>query len=76
MNITVIAFAHARDTLGFASRTVPADPSDTPRSILLRLAPNADLRALAVAVDSEYAPLDNPIGQAQELAVIPPVSGG
>ncbi len=76
MEITVVAFAHARDIFGFSSRVVPCEPTDTPRGILHRLAPAADLRAMAVAVDSEYTSLDAPVGGARELALIPPVSGG
>jgi molybdopterin converting factor small subunit len=76
MELTILAFAHARLTFGFSSRTVAFDPAETPRGILLRLAPGADLQHLAVAVDSEYASLDDPIGPAGELALIPPVSGG
>lgn len=76
MELTILAFAHAREAFGFSSRTVPCDPTETPRDILLRLAPAADLRHLAVAVDSEYTSLDESIGHARELALIPPVSGG
>lgn len=76
MEVTILAFAHARETFGFSSRRVSYDPGETPRAILQRLAPSADLRHLAVAVDSEYASLDEPIGPAAELALIPPVSGG
>ena len=76
MELNILAFAHARDAFGFSSRTVTCDPGDTPRAILLRLAPGADLRHLAIALDSEYAPLDQPIGPAREMALIPPVSGG
>ena len=76
MELTVLAFAHARETFGFSSREVICDPGDTPREILHRLSPEADTRHLAVAVDSEYHSLDAPVGQARELALIPPVSGG
>jgi len=76
MEVTILAFAQAREAFGFASRTVPFDPDETPRALLLRLAPEADLRHLAVAVDSEYSSLDTPIGLAREIALIPPVSGG
>ena len=76
MDLTVLAFAHARETFGFASCIVTCDPGDTPRDVILRLAPRADLQHLAIARDSEYVPWDQPIGQARELAIIPPVSGG
>ena len=76
MELTILAFAHAREAFGFSSHTVTCDPTDTPRAILLKLSPAADLRHLAVALDSEYGSLDNPVGHARELALIPPVSGG
>lgn len=76
MELTVLAFAHARETFGFSSRRVAFDPSETPRQLLARLFPSADSGPLAIAVDREYASLDEPLGPAAELALIPPVSGG
>jgi molybdopterin converting factor small subunit len=76
MPITVLAFAQSQDTFGFSSRAVPCEPDDTPRTLLLRLRPDADLTHLRVAVDCEFADWDTPLGPARELAVIPPVSGG
>ena len=51
-------------------------PGDTPRSLLLRLRPDADLGSFRVAVDGEFAEWDTPLDGAGELAIIPPVSGG
>ena len=51
-------------------------PEETPRQILARLAPGFEAVAVRVAVDHEYHAWDSPIGQASELALIPPVSGG
>ena len=31
---------------------------------------------MRIAVDQEYADWDSPIGEAKEIALIPPVSGG
>jgi molybdopterin synthase sulfur carrier subunit len=76
LNITLLAFAQARDAFGFSSRTVPCSPEDTPRTLVLRLAPGAKLEHLRVALDCEYTSWDSPIGSARELALIPPVSGG
>ena len=76
MEITILAFAHARENLGFSSRTVSCDPEESPRTLMARIAPGADLRHLAVALDSGYVSWDGPLGQARELALIPPVSGG
>jgi molybdopterin synthase sulfur carrier subunit len=76
MPITVLAFAQSQDLFGFSSREIPCDPADTPRSLLLRLRPDADLSHLRVALDCEFATWDTPLGSARELAIIPPVSGG
>lgn len=76
MEITILTFAQARETFGFSSRTVACAAEDTPRTILLRLAPGAELTHLRVALDHEYTTWDAPIGAARELALIPPVSGG
>ena len=74
--MTVLAFAQARDLFGFGRREVDCDPAETPRSLLLRLNPDADLSLLRVALDCEFADWDQPLGTATELAIIPPVSGG
>ncbi|WP_367874659.1 MoaD/ThiS family protein [Luteolibacter sp. Populi] len=76
MSITVLAFAQARDLFGFSSREIPCDPAETPRELLLRLRPDADLSHLRVALDCEFAAWDDALGSARELAIIPPVSGG
>lgn len=77
MEVTVLAFAQARETFGFSSRTVPCTPEETPRALLRRLAPGASVEHLAVAVDNEYTTFDTPLGgAAREMILIPPVSGG
>jgi sulfur-carrier protein len=76
MQITLLAFAQARQRLGFSERTVACEPGDSPRSLLQRLAPGVSLDGMRVALDCEYASWDAPIGAAREVAVIPPVSGG
>jgi len=77
VQITVFAFAHTRDQLGFGEKVLTCEAQDTPRAILRRLAPRFDPgKTVRVAVDREYADWDQPIGSASELALIPPVSGG
>jgi molybdopterin converting factor small subunit len=77
MQVQLLAFAQAHDQLGFRERLVDCTPTDTPRGILQRLAPTAALDTMRVAVDREYADWDAPIGgDAREIALIPPVSGG
>ena len=77
VKITVLTFAQTRTLLGFAERSVECEPAETPREILRRLAPQFDPgKTIRVAVNQEYADWDKPVGEAFELALIPPVSGG
>lgn len=76
MQIKILAFAHLPALLGFRERTVECAETDTPRGVLQRLSPAADLSGVRVAIDEEYRSWDEPIGAATELALIPPVSGG
>jgi molybdopterin synthase sulfur carrier subunit len=77
MKITLLTFAQTRTQLGFAEKIVDYEPRETPRQIFQRVAPEFDPgRIIRVAVDREYADWDQPVGQASELALIPPVSGG
>jgi molybdopterin converting factor small subunit len=76
MILTVLAFAQSQDLFGFTRREVAVAPEDTPRGVLLRLQPGADLSHLRVALDCEFADWDLPLGSARELAILPPVSGG
>jgi len=77
VKITILTFAQTRTQLGFAERTIDCTPEETPREILRRLAPHFDPgKTIRVAVNQEYADWDRPVGEATELALIPPVSGG
>jgi len=76
MTITLLAFAQAQEAFGFRERSATCTPLDTPRSLILRIKPDAALDQLRVALDYEFATWDTPIGAARELALIPPVSGG
>jgi molybdopterin converting factor small subunit len=76
MRIKILAFAQARDQLGFDEREIECQPQDTPRQIVHRIAPKAALAMMRVAVDQEYRGWDEAVGAAKEIAIIPPVSGG
>ncbi len=76
MQVKLLAFAQARDQLGWAERVVDCMPEETPRTVLARVAPELRLEIMRVAVDQEYTAWDAPIGAATEIALIPPVSGG
>jgi molybdopterin synthase sulfur carrier subunit len=77
MKIKVLAFAQVRIALGFAERLVECSPAETPRAILLKIAPDFILDpTMRVAVDRKYADWDQPVAEAFEMAIIPLVSGG
>ena len=76
MNLTLLVFAQAVDQLGFRERVVECSAGDSPRAILAKVAPAFDPSAMRVAVDCEYHDWDAPVGEASEIALIPPVSGG
>jgi molybdopterin synthase sulfur carrier subunit len=77
MQIKILTFAQTRVQLGFGERVVECCAHETPRVILQRIAPGFDPgKTIRVAVNQEYADWDRPVGQAFELALIPPVSGG
>jgi molybdopterin synthase sulfur carrier subunit len=76
MQVKLLAFAQARDQLGWPERIVECEPEETPRAILARVAPAARPDTWRVAVDEEYCSWDTPLGTAREIALIPPVSGG
>jgi molybdopterin converting factor small subunit len=76
MQLKILAFAQAQDQLGFRERVVDCAAGDSPRAILASLAPAFNGTGMRVAVDHEYHDWDTPVGEAAELALIPPVSGG
>jgi molybdopterin synthase sulfur carrier subunit len=77
MRLTVLTFAQTRTQLGFGEKSFDCEPNETPREIFRRIAPQFDPgKTIRVAVNQEYADWDQPVGDAKELALIPPVSGG
>jgi molybdopterin synthase sulfur carrier subunit len=77
--LRVLAFAQARSLLGRAEQLLDVLPTDTPRIILERLIGTHSEQVCCscrVAIDLEYSAWDEPVGDALEMAVIPPVSGG
>jgi len=72
----ILAFAAVRERAGFSELEVRVDPSETPRGILRRVAPQLPIENLRAAIDCEYWDWNAPVGDGTELAIIPPVSGG
>ncbi|QSR89497.1 MoaD/ThiS family protein [Methylacidiphilum caldifontis] len=77
-SLKILAFAQARFLLGFEEKTQLVDRSQSPREIVLAMDPLffEKIPAVRVALDCRYASWDQPIEDAQEMAIIPPVSGG
>jgi molybdopterin converting factor small subunit len=77
MKVMLLAFATAAERLGWRSREVEAESTDTPRMLFERVSTNFQPGTARVAVDCVYHEWDAPIGDsAKEVAIIPPVSGG
>jgi molybdopterin converting factor small subunit len=77
IQVKLLAFAHAAVSLGWREMLVECSTSDTPRELFERHAPGFDVGTARVAVNCEYHSWDEAVGQfAQEVAVLPPVSGG
>lgn len=76
MQVKLLAFAQARDQLGWSERVVECAAQESPQAVLARVAPGLRVEGWRVAVDEEYQAWDTPLGAAREIALIPPVSGG
>lgn len=83
--LTILYFAWVRDRVGQAEERVAHPGAEvTVAQLLDRLAEAgeghaaafADRGRLRAALDQDYVPLDTPIGDARELAIFPPVTGG
>lgn len=76
MTIKILAFAQARETFGFSEKILDCETGITPREVMGKVNPAVSLEGLRVAVNCEFADWDEPIREAAEMALLPPVSGG
>jgi molybdopterin converting factor subunit 1 len=81
MRVTVRLFARLRDIAGTAELARDVAPGATIRSVwseLIREFP--DLagyeRSISTAVNADYARMDQAVSEGDEVAFLPPVSGG
>jgi molybdopterin synthase sulfur carrier subunit len=83
--LTIVYFAWVRDRVGTGEERIAHPGADcTVAALLDRLAAGseghaeafADRARLRAALDQEYVALSAPIGEARELALFPPVTGG
>jgi molybdopterin synthase catalytic subunit len=80
MNVRVVLFAKPRELVGQPQVELALPVGATPADAWSQLSTRYDLgplpRSFRCAVNSEYAGWDDPLKDGDELAVIPPVSGG
>jgi molybdopterin converting factor subunit 1 len=79
--VNVLLFGKVREIVGSGEIELPAGPGETASSLLDALVARhpgvGPWRAsLRVAVNREYAPGGRTVSAGDEIAVIPPVSGG
>jgi len=81
MRVTLLAFGILRDQLGSSAGPLDLPAGSTVRDLLDRcrtLVPgnSAPWSSIAVAVNQEYVPATHALAEGDEVALLPPVSGG
>ncbi|MET0366069.1 MAG: MoaD/ThiS family protein [Sphingobium sp.] len=83
--LSIVYFAWVRDRIGIGDERIDHPGAGCTISDLLdRLAAGSaghaaafeDRTRLRAALDQDYVPLDSVLGEARELAIFPPVTGG
>lgn len=81
MRLRVLFFGIVRERLGRREALVELDDGATAGDLLSRLAADYEgfaegVASVRVAVNNEYVDSDAPLSDNDEVAIIPPVSGG
>jgi sulfur-carrier protein len=81
VRVTVKLFARLRDIAGNAEMVRDVEPGATVRSVWQQLATEypdmaAYERSISTAVNADYARRDHVLADGDEVAFLPPVSGG
>jgi len=71
---TLLLFGPLRDRFGTSSKQIEVPDSQTVRSLLMHL--EIDPMFVKTALDGVICDLDTEFGDATEIAILPPVSGG
>jgi molybdopterin synthase sulfur carrier subunit len=77
--IRILLFAGLRERAGWAERHWPVDCTGgiTPRQIWLTLQlPDELTQEIRIAINQQFADPDTPLQPGDELAFLPPISGG
>ena len=69
-------FASLREAAGWGERPWPLQPHDTPRRLWAALGLPGELGSVRVAINQRFADADTPLQAGDELAFLPPISGG
>ena len=79
-SVSVLLFGITRDLTGQSAISVPLKEADRVADLLAQLHRQfpalAGIRSLLIAVNGEYAETDQVLNRTDEIALIPPVSGG
>lgn len=72
------AFGHIREALGNTELEVAGPIGDVGalRTFLIGTYPSIQWSSVAIAINRQYAQDDEPLSSNDEIALIPPVSGG
>lgn len=81
MRVTVRLFARLREIVGAAEVTRTVEPGATVGTLWLQLAQEHETlaqyeRAISCAVNADYARMNRTLADGDEVAFLPPVSGG
>lgn len=80
MRLNIALFGVAREIVGQRTLEIESPAGQSAQGLLAELHARypalAALSSLAVAVNNEYAAADTPLQERDEIALIPPVSGG
>ncbi len=69
-------FAGLREAAGWGERAWPLQPHATPRRLFAELGLPGSLEQVRVAINQRFADPDTPLQAGDELAFLPPISGG
>jgi molybdopterin converting factor subunit 1 len=81
VRVTVKLFARLRDLTGRAEEQRDVEPGATVRTLWQALAAEHPAissyeRSISAAVNADYARMDHPLSEGDDVAFLPPVSGG
>ncbi|OAN57536.1 molybdopterin converting factor subunit 1 [Sphingobium sp. TCM1] len=83
--LSIVYFAWVREAIGRDEERIDRpDPGTTIAQLVASLAARGggyaqalgDSDRLRAAIDQRFVPIDSPVGDARELALFPPVTGG